>query len=226
MRYAKANSPRGRRARANPALTALAWTFATFATAASAIVVKELGSAPPLARVETLPPLHIQASPPQANHPLPGHEPASDREPDFEVIAIEPVPPAQQASSHRWFDGRPVRPARTVTMVVTAYSPDARSCGPFADGNTATLHSVWTNAMQLVAADPRVLPYGSIISVPGYASGELVPVLDCGQAIKGNRLDVLYPSHTQARKWGRQRLKVTIWEYADGKAPTNPRRVR
>lgn len=111
-------------------------------------------------------------------------------------------------------------------MVVTAYSPDARSCGASADGKTATLHSVWTNAMQLVAADPRVLPYGSIVSVPGYASGELVPVLDCGQAIKGNRLDVLYPSHSQARKWGRQRLQVTIWEYADGKGLTNPRRVR
>lgn len=222
MRYAKANSPRGRRARTNPALTALAWTFATLATAASAIVVKELGSAPPLARVQTVAPIHAQS------HKLPAGQPFADAEPELliEEVAVEQVPQAQQASNIRWFDGRPVRPARTVTMVVTAYSPDARSCGPFADGKTATLHSVWTNAMQLVAADPRVLPYGSIISVPGYASGELVPVLDCGQAIKGNRLDVLYPNHERARKWGRQRLKVTIWEYADGKGLTNPRRVR
>lgn len=222
MRYAKANSPRGRRARTNPTLTALAWTIATFATAASAIVVKELGSAPPLARVESHPPVRAQGVGLPAGHSVD----ASDAAPRIEEIAVEPVPAAQQWSGLRWFDGRPVRPARTVTMVVTAYSPDARSCGASADGKTATLHSVWTNAMQLVAADPRVLPYGSIVSVPGYASGELVPVLDCGQAIKGNRLDVLYPSHSQARKWGRQRLKVTIWEYADGKGLTNPRRVR
>ncbi|MCL4220283.1 MAG: 3D domain-containing protein [Phycisphaerales bacterium] len=217
MRYAKANSPRGCRARANPALTALAWTFATFATAASAIVVKELGSAPPLARVETLPARQALALP--AGHLF------ADPEPEHEEQVVEHVP-VRQASNIRWFDGRPVRPARVVTMVVTAYSPDARSCGDFADGRTATLHSVCTNAMQIVAADPRVLPYGSIVSVPGYASGDIVPVLDCGQAIKGNRLDVLYPSHSQARKWGRQRLKVTIWEYADGKPATNPRRVR
>lgn len=221
MRYAKANSPRGRRARANPALTALAWTFAAFATAASAIVVKELGSAPPLARVQTFPSIHAQSV------RLPSGHPFAEPEPNFAVeeVVVEPIP-ARQSSSIRWFDGRPVRPARTVTMVVTAYSPDARSCGDFADGRTATLHSVWTNSMQLVAADPRFLPYGSIVSIPGYASGELVPVLDCGQAIKGNRLDVLYPSHERAKRWGRQRLKVTIWEYADGKPATNPRRVR
>ncbi len=36
------------------------------------------------------------------------------------------------------FNGRPVRPARIVRMMVTAYSPDARSCGAFADGITAS----------------------------------------------------------------------------------------
>lgn len=141
------------------------------------------------------------------------------------MVVVEPGTP-EQASDIRWFDGRPVRPARTVSMIVTGYSPDARSCGAYADGKTATLHSVWTNAMQLVAADPKVLPYGSIVSVPGYAGGELVPVLDCGQAIKGNRLDLLYPTHRQARAWGRQRVSVTVWEYADGLPATNPRKVR
>jgi hypothetical protein len=42
-------------------------------------------------------------------------------------------------------------------------------------------------------------------------------VLDRGGAIKGNRLDVLYATHEQAQKWGRQTLEVTVWEYADGK---------
>jgi 3D (Asp-Asp-Asp) domain-containing protein len=117
----------------------------------------------------------------------------------------------------RWFNGRPVRPARTLTMVVTAYSPDERSCGEFADGVTASGYSVWTNAMKLAAADPKVLPFGSLISVPGYDNGEVIPVLDRGGAIKGRRLDMLYPTHEQARRWGTQRLTVTVWEYADGK---------
>jgi 3D (Asp-Asp-Asp) domain-containing protein len=142
-------------------------------------------------------------------------------EPQVSPSRPEPIyTPAEGAV--RYFDGRPIRPARTITMVVTAYSPDARSCPGTDDGVTATNHSVWTNAMRLVAADTDLLPFGSLVSIPGYAEGEVVPVLDRGGAIKGRRLDVLYPTHDIARKWGRQRLKVTVWEYADGKG-SSPR---
>jgi 3D (Asp-Asp-Asp) domain-containing protein len=111
-------------------------------------------------------------------------------------------------------------------MVVTAYSPDERSCGDSADGMTATLHSVETNGFALVAADPTVLRYGSMLTVPGYDEDRIVPVLDCGGAIKGRRLDVLYPTHERARQWGRRTLKVTVWEYADGLPAENPRKLR
>ncbi len=114
------------------------------------------------------------------------------------------------------FNGRPVRAVRTITMRVTAYSPDERSCGDSADNITASGYSVWTNGGKLVAADSRVLPLGSLVSIPGYDGGAVVPVLDRGGAIKGNRLDVLFPSHEQARRWGVRDLKVTIYEYADG----------
>jgi 3D (Asp-Asp-Asp) domain-containing protein len=119
------------------------------------------------------------------------------------------------AGYERYFNGRPLRRAGTMTMRVTAYSPDYRSCGPNAKGITASGMSVWTNGMNLVAADPRVLPRNSLVSVPGYAEDSVVPVLDVGGAIKGNRLDVLYPSHDVALRWGVRDLEVTIWEYAD-----------
>jgi 3D (Asp-Asp-Asp) domain-containing protein len=115
----------------------------------------------------------------------------------------------------RYFDGRPIRPARTIMMTVTAYSPDAKSCGIWADGVTASNKSIWTNAMKLVAADTSVLPFGSLLSIPGYDHGNVVPVLDRGGAIKGARLDVLYPTHEIALEWGVQRLPITVWEYAD-----------
>jgi 3D (Asp-Asp-Asp) domain-containing protein len=117
----------------------------------------------------------------------------------------------------RWFNGRQIRPLKTLTMIVTAYSPDERSCGENADGITASGFSVWTNGMKLVAADTELLPLGSIITVPGYDSGAVVPVLDRGGAIKGRRLDVLFPTHEQARAWGRQTLEVTVWDYVDGR---------
>ena len=47
-----------------------------------------------------------------------------------------------------------------------------------------------------------------------------MPVLDRGGRIKGPRLDVLYPTHRSARRWGVRELTVTVWEYADG-APSD-----
>ncbi|HVP73469.1 MAG TPA: 3D domain-containing protein [Phycisphaerales bacterium] len=132
-------------------------------------------------------------------------------------IAAEDAPHHFESKSEiRMFNGRPVRAARTITMLVTAYSPDERSCGESADGITASGYSVWTNAMKMVAADTDVLPFGTLLSVPGYDNASIVPVLDRGGAIKGNRLDVLFPTHEQAERWGVQRLTVTVWEYADG----------
>ncbi len=127
------------------------------------------------------------------------------------MIAIAPEAPVET----RMFNGRLIRPATTMSMLVTAYSPDERSCGEFADGITASGYSVWTNGMKLVAADTTLLPFGTLVSVPGYDNGEVVPVLDRGGAIKGHRLDVLYPTHERALKWGAQRLEVTVWEYVD-----------
>ncbi len=149
-----------------------------------------------------------------------------------EVVGKNTAPSAESSDQPeygpevRWFNGRPVRPARVMWMTVTAYSPDARSCAPFDDGLTATLHSVETNAMRLVAADTSVLPFGSLLSIPGYDEDRIVPVLDRGSAIKGRRLDVMMPTHKEARAWGVQRLRVVVWEYADGLPPDNPRRFR
>ena len=143
----------------------------------------------------------------------------TESDPAEELVVVEDA-------GLRWFNGRPVRPARTIMMTVTAYSPDHRSCGVYADGITATLHSVTTNDMKLVAADPKVLPYGSMLTVPGYDGGQIVPVLDCGGAIKGNRLDLLFPTHESALKWGRRTIPVVVWAYADGKPADNPRKLR
>ena len=140
-------------------------------------------------------------------------------------VSTEPQQPEWPIDT-KWFNGRPIRPVRTMTMVVTAYSPDSRSCGDSADGITASLHDVQTNGGKLVAADKRVLPLGSMISVPGYDNGRIVPVLDVGGAIKGSRLDVLFPTHEQARKFGKRTVKVTIWGYADGAGKTDWRRTR
>lgn len=221
--------PRWRRRLSIARLTAELAVFAAAVglTMWSAILVKEARTAPPLAGVYRE----------QLTQPLP--EPLATSsvdlgEPAEENVTVETVAERLLSPEEawtidpavRWFNGRPVRPARTMTMRVTAYSPDSRSCGDSADGLTATLHSVETNNSEIVAADPRVLPYGSLLTVPGYAGGRIVPVLDCGGKIKGNKLDLLYTTHERARKWGAKLLTVVVWEYADGKPAENPRKLR
>ncbi len=206
--------------------------------AGTSVIALVMGSAVMTKRAETLPALvglerMDQATPAVSvtSSPAPQAVPALDTADPAEPVEVVGVEEITEASPEwdlatRWFDGRPVRPARVLLMRVTAYSPDHRSCGEFADGQTATLHSVWTNGMRLAAADPTVLPYGTMLTVPGYADDEIVPVLDCGGAIKGARLDLLYATHERALQWGVQDLRVVIWEYADGKPAPNPRKVR
>jgi 3D (Asp-Asp-Asp) domain-containing protein len=136
--------------------------------------------------------------------------------------AIDGPPSPPNGGDVRWFNGRPVRAVRTISMIVTAYSPDELSCGDSADGITASGYSVWTNGMKMAAADTDVLPFGTLVSVPGYDDGRVVPVLDRGGAIKGNRLDMLYPTHQQARSFGSRVIEVTVWDYADGRPSDYP----
>lgn len=242
----------GPKLRARVLVEAMAFLAAAGAVAYSAILTKAAGRAPALAMVahteSQTPENQVRIQPSGQASAQPELEfvefiPALAR---TAPLYAEPVPTAPVevaagvstpeksegtsalaiAPDTRWFNGRPVRPKGYLKMRVTAYSPDERSCGDSADGITATLHSVETNGFQLVAADPRLLKYGSMLTVPGYAGDKIVPVLDCGGKIKGSRLDVLYPTHEQARKWGSQMLTVTVWEYADGKPATNPRKAR
>jgi 3D (Asp-Asp-Asp) domain-containing protein len=106
--------------------------------------------------------------------------------------------------------GPPAAKARTVRMMVTAYCACTKCCGPNAQGITASGKPVSYNQGRFVAADRDVLRLGQKLSIPGYHDGRAVEVLDTGSAIKGNRLDVYFPSHRRALEWGRQWLDVTV----------------
>ncbi len=152
------------------------WMCALSVVVGSAIFAKERGSLPALAQISTNAPQTEPTQPSLGVVERPIDEEAiaqaiesagttggSDGLSDEPIVVELP----ETDTSIRWFDGRKVRPVRTIYMTVTGYSPDARSCGKFADNKTSTMFSVWTNGMNLVAADPRVLPYRSMISVPG-----------------------------------------------------------
>ena len=92
-------------------------------------------------------------------------------------------------------------------MVVTAYCPCTECCGPQARGITASGRPVSANGGRFVAA-ARDIPFGTLLIIPGYNDGRPAEVLDRGGAIKGDRLDVYFPTHEEARQWGVRRLVV------------------
>lgn len=62
--------------------------------------------------------------------------------------------------------------------------------------------------MGTIAADTRVLPFGTILYVEGYGYGR---VEDRGGAIQGNKIDLFFNSHRAALKWGRRSRQVAVW---------------
>jgi 3D (Asp-Asp-Asp) domain-containing protein len=113
------------------------------------------------------------------------------------------------------YRGRKLVSSYTRRMVVTAYCPCKICCGSHACGITASGQSVYSNGMKMVAADRALMAFGTLVSVPGYHGAVPVPVLDRGGTIKGDRLDVLLPTHAQALAWGKRTVEVTVWRYGD-----------
>jgi len=62
----------------------------------------------------------------------------------------------------------------------------------------------------VIAADPRVLPLGSVVQVQAGTWSGVYTVHDTGGKIKGNIIDVWVPTTREARHFGRRSVKVHI----------------
>jgi 3D (Asp-Asp-Asp) domain-containing protein len=60
----------------------------------------------------------------------------------------------------------------------------------------------------VVAVDPKLIPLGTKLHVPGYGPGLAA---DVGYAIKGRVIDLWFPSTAKARNWGRRTVTITIY---------------
>ncbi|MCE5278590.1 MAG: 3D domain-containing protein [Planctomycetaceae bacterium] len=107
---------------------------------------------------------------------------------------------------------RPVlRPEYVIRrMRVTAYCPCCDCCGPRARGVTANGTHIWKTDGYFLAADPAI-PFGTRLSVPGYAMDRPVPVLDRGRAVTTDCVDVYFADHRTAKRWGVRWLDVKIY---------------
>jgi peptidoglycan DL-endopeptidase CwlO len=86
-------------------------------------------------------------------------------------------------------------PGRTLTVSSTGYS---------LPGHTATgLPVGWG----VVAVDPNVIPLGTKLTIPGYGEGVAA---DTGSAVRGDDIDLWFPTLAQARAWGRRTVTITL----------------
>ncbi|MFJ7886630.1 LysM peptidoglycan-binding domain-containing protein [Lysinibacillus xylanilyticus] len=94
--------------------------------------------------------------------------------------------------------------AKEITVEASAYTASCEGC----TGITATGINLKTNPnAKVISVDPAIIPLGSKVYVEGY--GEAIAG-DTGGAIKGNRIDVFFPSQQDAINFGVKQLKVTI----------------
>ena len=93
-------------------------------------------------------------------------------------------------------------------MNATAYCPCAQCNGSWV-GQPSTMGLRVQKG--IVAVDPKFIPLGTKLYVEGY--GYCIAA-DTGGAIKGNRIDLCYNSHSEAlgSGWGHTPVKVYILE--------------
>ena len=83
-----------------------------------------------------------------------------------------------------------------MTVSATAYS---------GDGITSTMIKPrWG----VIAVDPSVIPYGSLVYIPYFDKYFLAE--DCGGGIKGKRIDIFMNSERECRKWGVRKINIEI----------------
>jgi 3D (Asp-Asp-Asp) domain-containing protein len=85
--------------------------------------------------------------------------------------------------------------SRTIAVSSTGYS---------LPGRTATgMPTGWG----VVAVDPSVIPLGTRLTIPGYGEGVAA---DTGSAVRGNAIDLWFPTLAQANAWGRRTVTITL----------------
>jgi 3D (Asp-Asp-Asp) domain-containing protein len=62
----------------------------------------------------------------------------------------------------------------------------------------------------IIAADPRVLPLGTVVHLKAGRYTGTYTVKDTGGRIKGRKVDIYIPNYKEAKKFGRQRVKIKI----------------
>lgn len=109
-----------------------------------------------------------------------------------------------------------IRKLKIIRAKVTAYSPLDNRDGNQSQGNPSRTSTGRRVGKHIAAADPKRLPYGTKLNIPGYG---IVEIQDTGGALrkdkKNIRIDLYYETFEQAINWGIKDLEVEVLEWGD-----------
>ncbi|WP_332238052.1 3D domain-containing protein [Sporolactobacillus sp. KGMB 08714] len=120
------------------------------------------------------------------------------------VAQAAPQPQKAAVQSVSYTPGAAARQApkpagNTLTVLATGYA---------LKGLTATGTNVGGNSgAKVIAVDPSVIPLGSRVVIPGYGT---YIAADTGGSIRGNRIDVHFPTKAAALAFGQRTLTITV----------------
>jgi 3D (Asp-Asp-Asp) domain-containing protein len=123
---------------------------------------------------------------------------AKERLQATQVRTVEAAAQAAQQKSQQLQGPAPAPPSsgtRQLVVSATCY---------ILPGRTATGMPVGRG---VVAVDPSVIPLGGRLYVPGYGNGVAA---DIGGGIRGNTIDLWYPTYAECAAWGRRTVTITI----------------
>ena len=137
-------------------------------------------------------------------HPIGIHDTLLSRE---DVAAIKEARKAEEeakkAEAEKNARIEAMADGRIMTVLATGYCPCSYCCGKD-DGITAT--GTRATEGRTIAADPRLLPYGTHVLIDGH---EYV-VEDCGGDIQNHRIDVFFSSHSAANAFGKHYVTLEV----------------
>jgi 3D (Asp-Asp-Asp) domain-containing protein len=70
----------------------------------------------------------------------------------------------------------------------------------------------------VIAADPRVLPMGTVVHLRAGRYTGTYTVMDTGGRIRGRRVDVYVPTHREAVEFGRRQVKIKVMSRGSAKS--------
>jgi 3D (Asp-Asp-Asp) domain-containing protein len=121
----------------------------------------------------------------------------------YKKVVKKPTPQIIALGLKQMLSSRGYYTRKVLTMVATAYEPYG-CLGCSGKGITATGIKA---GYGVVAVDPRVIPLGTKLYIPGYG---FALAADTGGAIKGKRIDLGFNTKKEVYKFGKRKIKVYI----------------